>query len=76
VFNEYMSVKSAASVGWCRHQQRAQELRNSYLRFLRGWGVDSNSIEAAVLKAWVESRIGFRRLSIAASCVRIIRKTR
>jgi NAD+--dinitrogen-reductase ADP-D-ribosyltransferase len=33
-------------------------LRNSYLRFLRGWGVDSNSIEGAVLKAWVESRIG------------------
>jgi NAD+--dinitrogen-reductase ADP-D-ribosyltransferase len=32
--------------------------RNSYLRFLRGWGQDSNTPEGAVLKAWVESRVG------------------
>jgi NAD+---dinitrogen-reductase ADP-D-ribosyltransferase len=35
-----------------------RSIRNSYLRFLRGWGVDSNSIEGAVLKGWVESRMG------------------
>lgn len=33
-------------------------LRNGYLRFLRGWMVDSNSVEGAVLKGWVESRLG------------------
>ncbi len=33
-------------------------LRNSYLRFLRGWGHDSSAVEGAVLKAWVESRMG------------------
>ena len=35
-----------------------KSLKNSYLRFLRGWGVDSSSIEGAVLKGWVESRLG------------------
>jgi NAD+---dinitrogen-reductase ADP-D-ribosyltransferase len=41
------------------HSQRAKRsLRNTYVRYLRGWGVDSNSIEGAVLKSWVESRIG------------------
>ncbi len=35
-----------------------RSLRNGYLRFLRGWGQDSNSVEGAVLKAWVESRMG------------------
>jgi NAD+--dinitrogen-reductase ADP-D-ribosyltransferase len=32
--------------------------RNSYLRYLRGWGQDSNTPEGAVLKSWVESRVG------------------
>lgn len=47
------------------HQWEAQpteparrSIRNSYLRFLRGWGVDASSVEGAVLKAWVESRMG------------------
>ncbi|EJW10899.1 NAD(+)--dinitrogen-reductase ADP-D-ribosyltransferase [Rhodovulum sp. PH10] len=30
----------------------------SYVELLRGWGVDSNSAKAAVLKGWVESRFG------------------
>lgn len=30
----------------------------SYLELLRGWGADSNSAKAAVLKGWVESRFG------------------
>ena len=47
------------------HQWEAQStargrksLKNSYLRFLRGWMFDSNSLEGAVLKGWVESRMG------------------
>jgi NAD+--dinitrogen-reductase ADP-D-ribosyltransferase len=35
-----------------------RSLRNSYRRYLRGWGHDANSVEGAVLKAWVESRMG------------------
>jgi NAD+--dinitrogen-reductase ADP-D-ribosyltransferase len=59
VFNEYMSVKFLLHQWDGPHTNNARKsLRNSYLRFLRGWGVDSNSVEAAVLKAWVESRIG------------------
>ena len=35
-----------------------RSLRNSYLRFLRGWMQDASSPEGAVLKGWVESRFG------------------
>ncbi len=58
-FHDYMDVRFQL------HQWQEQEsknsrksLKNSYLRFLRGWLFDSNSIEGAVLKGWVESRIG------------------
>jgi NAD+---dinitrogen-reductase ADP-D-ribosyltransferase len=59
VFHEYMSVQFHLHE-WDRdHSDSARRsLKNSYVRFLRGWGVDSSSVEAAVLKAWVESRIG------------------
>ncbi|HEY6002985.1 MAG TPA: NAD(+)--dinitrogen-reductase ADP-D-ribosyltransferase [Anaeromyxobacter sp.] len=47
------------------HHWREQEtagarrsLRNGYLRFLRGWGMDASSVEGAVLKGWVEGRLG------------------
>jgi len=30
----------------------------SYIELLRGWGVDANSPQGAVLKGWVESRFG------------------
>jgi len=45
---------------WQREDTRSSQksLKNSYLRFLRGWMFDSNSIEGAVLKGWVESRMG------------------
>ena len=53
------------SVRFQLHQWEAQatqparrSLKNSYLRFLRGWGHDSNAVEGAVLKGWVESRMG------------------
>lgn len=60
VFDDYMNVKFHLH-DWREHQDSArQSLKNSYLRFLRGWGVNSTSIEGAVLKGWVESRFGLR----------------
>jgi NAD+--dinitrogen-reductase ADP-D-ribosyltransferase len=59
VFHEYMSVQFHLHEWDGDHSQNVRRsLKNSYVRFLRGWGVDSSSIEGAVLKAWVESRIG------------------
>ncbi|KAF0094529.1 MAG: NAD+---dinitrogen-reductase ADP-D-ribosyltransferase [Puniceicoccaceae bacterium 5H] len=58
VFNEFMTVKFKLHE-WNDHQNDARRsLRNSYVRYLRGWGIDSNTIEGAVLKGWVESRLG------------------
>ena len=58
VFNDYMSVKFQLH-HWQEQTETARKsIRNSYLRFLRGWMMDSNSVEGAVLKRWVESRIG------------------
>ena len=58
-FNDFMSVKFQLH-HW---QEQSSDLarmsiRNSYLRFLKGWKIDSNSVAGAVLKRWVESRIG------------------
>ncbi|MEZ4600375.1 MAG: NAD(+)--dinitrogen-reductase ADP-D-ribosyltransferase [Syntrophotaleaceae bacterium] len=59
IFNDFMDVTFQL------HQWQAQttvggrkSLKNSYLRFLRGWMFDSNGREGAVLKGWVESRFG------------------
>lgn len=58
IFNDYMSVKFQLH-DWPAHANDARRsLKNSYVRFLRGWALDSNSIEGAVLKSWVESRLG------------------
>jgi NAD+--dinitrogen-reductase ADP-D-ribosyltransferase len=58
IFHEYLSVQFALHQ-WQEHQRSARScLRNSYVRFIRGWAVDSNSMEGAVLKGWVHSRIG------------------
>lgn len=60
VFNEYMSVRFHLHQ-WNQHENAARSsLRNSYLRFLAGWGRESNGVEGAVLKGWVESRFGVR----------------
>jgi NAD+--dinitrogen-reductase ADP-D-ribosyltransferase len=60
-FNAYIKEKYHLDELEQNHTQRAKRsLRNTYVRYLRGWGVDSNSIEGAVLKSWVESRIGLR----------------
>jgi NAD+---dinitrogen-reductase ADP-D-ribosyltransferase len=60
IFNEYMSVRYSLHE-WDQYDADSRSsLRNSYLRFLSGWGLDSNSVEGAVLKGWVESRMGIR----------------
>lgn len=58
VFHDFLSVKFALHQ-WPQFTGNARKsLLNSYIRFLRGWGVDSSSIEGAVLKGWVQSRFG------------------
>jgi len=58
-FHDYMDVRFQLHQ-WQEQSSNSsrKSLKNSYLRFLRGWLFDSNSIEGAVLKGWVESRIG------------------
>jgi NAD+--dinitrogen-reductase ADP-D-ribosyltransferase len=58
-FSGYMArhfgLPPAAAAGQGPISRRA---RVNYLRVVRGWGFDSESREAAVLKGWVESRFG------------------
>ncbi len=58
-FRDYMGMVFRIG-GWRRESSRParRSLRNSYLRFLRGWMADASSTEGAVLKGWVESRFG------------------
>ena len=59
LFHDFMDVRFQLHQ-WEREQTPSSRkaLKNSYLRFLRGWLFDSNSVEGAVLKGWVESRLG------------------
>lgn len=58
-FHDFMDVRFQLHQ-WQRETSRSsrKSLKNSYLRFLRGWLFDSNAMEGAVLKGWVESRLG------------------
>jgi NAD+--dinitrogen-reductase ADP-D-ribosyltransferase len=58
MFHDYMSVKFQLHHWQSQTDTARRSLKNSYLRFLRGWMMDSNSVEGAVLKGWVESRMG------------------
>jgi NAD+--dinitrogen-reductase ADP-D-ribosyltransferase len=58
VFNDFMSVKFQLHHWQDQTDLAKKSIKNSYLRFLRGWMMDSNSVEGAVLKRWVESRMG------------------
>jgi NAD+--dinitrogen-reductase ADP-D-ribosyltransferase len=58
VFNDFMSVKFQLHHWQDQTDTARKSIKNSYLRFLRGWMMDSNSVEGAVLKRWVESRMG------------------
>lgn len=59
LFHDYMDVTFQLHQ-WQREatSKGRKSLKKSYLRFLRGWMFDSNSLEGAVLKGWVESRLG------------------
>ncbi|MDD2853158.1 MAG: NAD(+)--dinitrogen-reductase ADP-D-ribosyltransferase [Desulfuromonadaceae bacterium] len=57
-FNDFMSVKFQLHHWQDQTDGARRSIKNSYLRFLRGWMMDSNSVEGAVLKRWVESRMG------------------
>ncbi len=59
LFHDFMDVRYQLHQ-WQREEtsNSRKSLKNSYLRFLRGWLFESNSIEGAVLKGWVESRLG------------------
>jgi len=58
LFNDFMSVKFQLHHWQDQTDTARKSIKNSYLRFLRGWMMDSNSVEGAVLKRWVESRMG------------------
>lgn len=58
MFSDYLSVKFQLHHEDGHTDSARKALRNSYLRFLKGWMMDSNSVEGAVLKGWVESRMG------------------
>lgn len=57
-FHDYISVKFALH-HWTDYKGASSKcIRNSYIRFLSGWGVNSSSAEGAVLKSWAQSRFG------------------
>ena len=59
-FHEYLAVRFQIEQWGGGGTTSVSSLRHSYLRFLRGWGADSNGESGAVLKSWVESRFGLR----------------
>ncbi len=59
IFQDYMEV--AFHLHQWRHADDPDgqvNLKHSYLRFLRGWLFNASSVEGAVIKGWVESRMG------------------
>ncbi len=57
-FDDWMNVRFQLHHWQEQTPGARRSLRNGYLRFLRGWGMDASSVEGAVLKGWVESRMG------------------
>jgi NAD+--dinitrogen-reductase ADP-D-ribosyltransferase len=51
------SLDQPEEAGYSSTSSRARA-KASYLRMLRGWTFDSDGMEGAVLKSWVESRFG------------------
>lgn len=59
VFEHYLSISFGLTPECAaRHGSARPRWRASYRKLLEGWGFDSNSPQAAVLKGWVESRFG------------------
>jgi NAD+--dinitrogen-reductase ADP-D-ribosyltransferase len=61
-FMDYMRssflLDNLDDAGFAGASQRRQRGKANYLRLLRGWMFNADSIEGAVLKYWVESRFG------------------
>ena len=51
IFSDYLSVKVQLHHKDGHTDSARRALRNSYLRFLKGWMIESNSVEGAVLKS-------------------------
>ncbi len=60
IFQDYMCVvfgfETEQRLGTDTSGRR--RYRNSYLRLIQDWGLDSNNAQGAVFKGWVESRFG------------------
>ncbi len=62
-FNSYMYAMFGLDPQQRDEKNRGQtrRYRSSFLQLIKGWGIDSNGPEGAVLKGWVESRFGISR---------------
>ena len=60
VFQDYMCdvFGSEAEQGLKQDAAGRKRYRNSYLKLIQDWGLDSNNAQGAVFKGWVESRFG------------------
>lgn len=60
IFQDYMCVVFGFEAEQRLSDNRSgrRRFRNSYLRLIQDWGVDSNNAQGAVFKGWVESRFG------------------
>ncbi len=66
-FNDYMRASflldNPEQVGQLENSTTKRRDKADYLKLLRGWHFDPNSLEAAVMKGWVESRFGLMTLN-------------
>lgn len=60
IFQDYMSVVFGFETEQRLREDRLgrRRFRNSYLKLIQDWGLDSNNAQGAVFKGWVESRFG------------------
>ena len=60
IFQDYMNVVFGFETEQRLREDRygRRRYRNSYLKLIQDWGLDSNNAQSAVLKGWVESRFG------------------
>lgn len=58
MFQRYMHDVFGDNQPRFQNTVETRRYKNSYLRLIQDWGMDSNNAQAAVLKGWVESRFG------------------
>lgn len=60
IFQDYMNVVFGYEAEQRLRADRfgRRRYRNSYLRLIQDWGLDSNNAQGAVFKGWLESRFG------------------